>query len=77
MRLPNHNASYFGPELFKPQAVSVKMTIIEQNLITFKNKGEIIMCGDFSARTGSCLDFIDKYDSDHLPLYKIIVLTTI
>ena len=44
--------------------------LIEKDIISFKSKGDIMLCGDFNARTWSCLDFINNDNADHLPLYK-------
>lgn len=42
---------------------------IEKDVLNFKTKGEILICGDFNARTGSELDFIDNDTTKHLPLF--------
>ena len=41
---------------------------LEKQIEYFSCKGKIILCGDFSARVGDCIDYIDKEDEPNLPL---------
>lgn len=41
---------------------------LEKQIEYFSCKGKIILCGDFNARTGDCIDCIDKEEEPYLPL---------
>ena len=43
---------------------------LEKDISLYKTKGEVMICGDLNARTGSEPGFIINDGSDHLPLYQ-------
>lgn len=45
------------------------LDLLERDILLYKNQGDIMMCRDFNARTGSQQDFIFGDSTDHLPLY--------
>ena len=44
--------------------------LLENDILLYKTKGDIMICGDLNARTGSQQDFIASDGTDHLPLYQ-------
>ena len=44
--------------------------LLENDILLYKTKGDIMICGDLNARTGSQQDFISNDGMDHLPLYQ-------
>jgi exonuclease III len=48
--LPPEHSRYFEPELFDK---------LQEDIITFSGKGDVIIIGDFNARTGKLNDFIE------------------
>ena len=44
--------------------------LLENDIVLYKPKGDIMVRGDLNARTGSQQDFIASDGADHLPLYQ-------
>ena len=44
--------------------------LLENDILLYKAKGDIMTCGDLNARTDSQQDFILDDGMDHLPLYQ-------
>ena len=42
--------------------------LLEKDIVNYQAKGEILLCGDFNARTGVLSDFIASDVTEHLPL---------
>jgi hypothetical protein len=45
------------------------LELIEKDVLNFKGKGDILVCGDFNARTGTELDVIRDDTTKYLPLF--------
>ena len=45
--------------------------LLEKDIVNYQAKGEILLCGDFNARTGVLFDFIASDVTEHLPLAQI------
>lgn len=45
------------------------LELIEKNVLNFKGKGDILVCGDFNALTGTELDVIRDDTTKYLPLF--------
>ena len=45
------------------------LELIEKDLLNYKEKGDVMICGDFNARTGTELDVITDDTSKYLPLF--------
>ena len=45
------------------------LELIEKDLTKYKAKGEVMICGDFNARTASEVDFISQDSPKYLPLF--------
>ncbi|MEW8547927.1 MAG: reverse transcriptase family protein [Candidatus Thiodiazotropha sp.] len=43
--------------------------LIENDILMYKTKGDIMICGDLNARSGSQQDFISNDEVDHVPVY--------
>lgn len=43
---------------------------IERDVDIYNCKGDIMLCGDFNARTGTLADFIENDSLDHIPMYE-------
>ena len=41
--------------------------LIEKDIFTYQNLGNIIICGDFNARCGAGNDFVTDYVDDYVP----------
>ena len=46
------------------------LELIEKDILKFKSKGEILICGDCNARTAINLDVINDDTSEYLPLFE-------
>ena len=46
------------------------INLLENDILLYKAKGDIMICGDLNARTGSQQDFILDVGMGHLPLYQ-------
>ena len=44
--------------------------LIEKDLLYYKGKGDVLMCGDFNARTATELDVIINDSSKYIPLFN-------
>ena len=44
--------------------------LLENDILLYKTKGDIMICGDLNARTCSQQNFIVSDGTDHLPLYQ-------
>ncbi|CAC5393677.1 unnamed protein product [Mytilus coruscus] len=42
--------------------------LLEKDILHFKSKGDVLLCGDFNARCGNLLDFVSSDSADHLPI---------
>lgn len=43
--------------------------LLESDIENYKQKGDLMICGDFNARTGNLDDFISNDGANHLPIY--------
>ena len=46
--------------------------LLERDIVNYQSRGEILLCGDFNARTGVLSDYIASDLTEHLPLADII-----
>ncbi|CAC5392934.1 unnamed protein product [Mytilus coruscus] len=44
------------------------LQLLEKDILHFKSKGDVLLCGDFNARCGNLLDFVSSDSADHLPI---------
>ncbi|CAG2199053.1 unnamed protein product [Mytilus edulis] len=44
------------------------LQLLEKDILHFKSKGDVLLCGDFNARCGNLLDFVSSDSTDHLPI---------
>ena len=44
------------------------LQLLENDIVSFKSKGDVLLCGDFNARCGNLPDFIVSDSADHLPV---------
>ena len=62
-------ASYIGPPKISSIYINKDETpfqVLESQLLTYFNLGDIIPCGDFNARTGNLKDFLENDDVQDL-----------
>ena len=60
--------SYISPCNFQTKSDTDSIEAIFRDINLFKNIGNVILCGDLNARTGSELDFIIDDTDKHIPL---------
>ena len=56
--MPPRDSPYFNPDIFHD---------LENDIVKFSTKGFIMLTGDFNARTGCVLDFVDLDQNIHIP----------
>lgn len=60
--------SYLSPCSFHQKSDEDTLEAVIKDVNTYKRDGQIIICGDLNARTGTELDFIHDDNDKHLPL---------
>jgi hypothetical protein len=43
---------------------------LEKDMLFYNNSGDVLLCGDFNARTSNCNDFISNDDNMYIPVFE-------
>lgn len=68
--------SYVSPCSFRTRSDSDTLEAIIRDINNFKNEGNILLCGDLNARTGSAPDFIQGDSDKHIPFDPSYIIDT-